>query len=449
MKKTIYSTLSLTVAFSLMLSGCAKSDSQTSPSPAAANTTNSAVSKKAVKLKMWGGIPEESGPKDVVTKWNSSHPDIQVEYTRYVNDDSGNTKLDTALISNSDAPDIFFSYGETNYNRRANAGVTFPLDDLISKYKFNVDEIIGKDNVIPFKGKTHYLPAMKLLSSVMINQTALEKAGEKIPAQGWTWDDYMTLAEKLQTADQKGSFIKVPDDNMVRFAILENKPVDSYYTADGLSTFDSPAVKKGLEYQKSLQDKGLSVKWPEIIANKLLPPNELLTGKAAMIFGGTHLLRNVKDTKSFPHEFKTIFAPVPQLEKGGKVNTAGFNDFMSINNTSSNKDEAFQFISWYLTEGNLLMIPGGRLPSSKKIDVDKVAELMVGDAANLINVDSLKSLIKGDYTFPVQTISTALPEMTKIINEETEKYVMGVQPLDKAIQNMKTRADQAIKAEKK
>ncbi|TXK77371.1 ABC transporter substrate-binding protein [Paenibacillus sp. N3.4] len=449
MKKSIYSALSLTMAFSLIISGCSKGDNQNGSSPSAATTASSAAPKKAVKLKIWGSIPEENGPKDVVTKWNSTHPDIQMEYYRYANDDSGNTKLDTALISNSDAPDIFFSYGETNYNRRVNAGVTFPLDDLISKYKFNVDDIIGKDNVVLFKGKKHYLPAIKLLSSVLINQTALEKAGEKIPVQGWTWDDYMALAEKLNTPDQKGSFILAPGDNMVRFSIIENKPIDSYYTADGMSTFDSPAVKKGLEYQKALQDKGLSVKWPDIIANKLVPQSELLTGKAAMVFGGTHLLRSVKDTKSFPHDFKTIFAPVPQLEKGGKVNTAGFNDLMSINNTSPNKDEAFQFISWYLTEGDLLMIPGGRLPSSKKIDVDKVADLMVGDAANLINVDSLKALIKGDYTFPVQTISTALPEMTKIINEETEKYVMGVQPLEKTIQSMKTRADQAIKAEKK
>jgi multiple sugar transport system substrate-binding protein len=259
----------------------------------------------------------------------------------------------------------------------------------------------------------------------------------------------MALAEKLNTPDQKGSFIQVPGDSMVRFAILENQPKDSYYAADGMSTFDSPAVKKGLEYQKALQDKGLSVKWQDIIANKLVTANELLTGKAAMIFGGTHLLRNVKDTKDFPHDFKTIFAPVPQLEKGGNVNVAGYNDFMSINKNSANKDEAFQFISWYLTEGNLLMIPGGRLPSSKKIDVDQVADLMIGDAANLINVDSLKALIKGDYTFPVQTITTALPELSKIITEETEKYVMGVEPLDKAIANMKTRADEAIKAEKK
>jgi multiple sugar transport system substrate-binding protein len=449
MKKPISIALTLVMAFSWMISGCSTSDGNTASSTAAPTSAEgSTAPQKAVKLKIWGAIPEENGPKDVITEWNNLHPEIQMEYTRYVNDESGNTKLDTALISNSDGPDIFFSYGETNYNRRANGGATFPLDELISKYKFDVDGIIGKENVVPYNGKTHYLPAMKLLSSVMINQTSLEKAGQEIPAQGWTWDDYMALAEKLNTPDQKGSFIKVPDDHMVRFAILQNKPLDSYYTADGLSTFDSPVVKKGLEYQKALEDKGLSVKWPEVIANKLFAQNELLTGKAAMIFGGTHLLRNVKDTASFPHDFKTIFAPVPQLEKGGNVNTAGFNDFMSINNSSKYKDEAFQFISWYLTEGNSLMIPGGRLPSSKKIDVDKVAELMVGDAANLINVDSLKSLLKGSYTFPVQTISTALPELTKIVNEETEKYVMNVQSLEEAIQNMKTRADQAIDAEK-
>lgn len=434
----------------LAVSGCAGSGSdKPASSSAPSEAANASASPKApVKLTMWGGVPEESGPKDVVANWNSANPDIQVEYVRYVNDDSGNTKLDTALISKTDAPDIFISYGETYYNRRMSAGMAAPLDELIVKSGFKVDDIIGNDNIIKSDNKTYYLPAMKQISMVLINQTALTAAGEKLPEQ-WTWDDYVKLASKLTKGEAKGSFIQAPSEFLPRIMMTLAKPKDTYYNDKGLSNFDSPALQKGLELQKQLYDKKDMVSWAETVSNKLGTYSELFTGKANMILGGTHLIRYVKDTKNFPRDFKVAFAPNPQFEAGGKVNIAGFNDLMSINSKSAHKEEAMKFISWYLNEGNTAMIAGGRIPSNKKADIDKVVELFVGDAASLMDVDSLKKIIKTDYVFPVQTQSATYAELTKILTEESEKYFMNVQPIDKTMQSLKARADQAIQAAKK
>ncbi|MEF9864590.1 MAG: hypothetical protein RR777_06555, partial [Christensenellaceae bacterium] len=61
-------------------------------------TTAATAESKTVTLQFWGAIPPENGPAELVDNWNASHPEIQVEYTRFVNDDAGNMKLETALI---------------------------------------------------------------------------------------------------------------------------------------------------------------------------------------------------------------------------------------------------------------------------------------------------------------------------------------------------------------
>ena len=440
------------LALSTILSACSSSSNGNTNAGSNGTGTKEQTpvnsSDKVVKLKIWGGVPEESGPGDVVANWNASNPGIQVEYVRYVNDDSGNTKLDTALISKTDAPDIFISYGETYFNRRMHAGMTAPMDEWIQKTGFDVDAVIGDDNVIKHNDQIFYLPAMKQISMVLINQTALAAASEQLPTD-WTWDDYVALAGKLTTGNVFGSFIEAPGEILPKILLTLSQPQDSYYDAEGLSSFGNAAVEKGLQLQKQLYDENSMISWPESISNNLKPYSELFTGQANMILGGTHLMRYVKNTEEFPRDFKVAFAPNPQFEKGGKVNIAGFNDLISINSKSENKEAAMSFISWYLTEGNTAMIPGGRIPTNKQVDMDKLVELFVGEAADLIDVESLKHVLSIDYVFPKQVKSVAYAELTKILSEESEKYMMNALPLDQIMERVKTRADQAIQAESK
>jgi len=433
-------------AIALFTTGCGSNGGNSSTNGSTVpekETGSSSPSNDVVKLKYWGAIPPENGPQSVVDQWNAENPDIQIEYTRYVNDDAGNTKLDTALISKNDAPDIFVSYGETHLNRRLNAGMAAPLDEYISQSGFDVDAVIGQENIIQNDGKTMYLPAIRLLTAILINENMLKEAQLPLPTD-WTLDEFVDLSAKLTTPDRKGVLMGVSVDNLARFALLGSKPIDTYYKEDGTSNFDSPALRKGLELQKKLTDDKSMVAWSEIVANKLTPQNELLSGRVAMIIGGTHLIRDLKNLKDFPRDFKVLFAPNPQLEEGGNLNYAGFNDFMAINQNSKHKEAAMKFISWYLTTGNEGMIAGGRLPSNKNADTDKVVDLFVGEFEDQIDKPSLTEVLKKTYSFQKQIKMTAFSDLTQILVDETEKYVMNVQSIDKTMEVLKSTADKAI-----
>ncbi|MDF2837116.1 MAG: hypothetical protein K0Q63_2756 [Paenibacillus sp.] len=448
--------LAVIAALAIVASGCSGNNgnngSGASPSSApsaspSATQSASATPAEVVTLQYWGAIPPENGPQAVVDKWNAANPNIQVEYTRYVNDEPGNTKLDTALISQNDAPDIFVSYGETYLNRRLNAGMAVPLDDLIAQSGFNVDEVIGMDNIIRKDGQTLYLPAIRLLTAILINEKAMTESNLTLPAD-WTWEEFVDYAAKLTTPARKGVLMDVNGDNIARFSLIGSKPQDSYYKDDGTSNFDSEALRGGLELQKKLFEQQSMVPWAEIVANKLAPSSELLRDKAGMIIGGTHYIRDLKNTKDYPRDFKVVFAPNPQYAQGGNINYAGFNDFMSINKNSKHKEEAMQFIAWYLSGGNEDMIAGGRLPSNKSADIDKVVDMFVGEFGDQIDKPSLSAVIKKEYTFQKQIQSTAFSDLTKVLLQETEKYVMDVQSLDKTMEELKANADKAIAAAK-
>ena len=95
------------------------------------------------------------------------------------------------------------------------------------------------------------------------------------------------------------------------------------------------------------------------------------------------------------------------------------------------------------------MVPGGRIPTSKKADPAKIASILIGDAKDLIDEESLKSLLAGNYTFPTSYNVPVPTELKAIFKDEMEKYLLGAQPIDKALETMKTRADTTIKGAKK
>src|SRR5689334_13118272 len=125
--------LALLVAVPLALAGCgAKGGNQTEGTSPEASTASS----DPIKLTLWGAVPSENGPQEVVDNWNKQNPDIQVEYVRFVNDDAGNLKLDTALIS-SQPVDMYVNYDFSLYEKRIKAGNALDL----SKFSdYNVDD---------------------------------------------------------------------------------------------------------------------------------------------------------------------------------------------------------------------------------------------------------------------------------------------------------------------
>ena len=67
-------------------------------------TAAAALADDVITLRVWGGVPAEAGPQASIDLFNEAFKDkgIQAEYERFVNDDTGNLKLETSLLAGND-----------------------------------------------------------------------------------------------------------------------------------------------------------------------------------------------------------------------------------------------------------------------------------------------------------------------------------------------------------
>lgn len=453
MKKITATTLAIGLSLTGVLAGCSNGNS--AGGTAAGTAGGDGKAQGAVTLNFWGAVPEDAGPAKVIENWNKANPDIQVSYKRFVNDEAGNTKLETALLAPGEV-DLFMTYRMDKVVKRVEAGMTTSLDEFIQQDSFDVKDNFGDSAIVPFGGKTHYIPAIILNDFIGINKQLLDEANLPIPTE-WTWDELTEYAQKMTKGSGPdkvwGFYIGGPTPKIYEYVIDKGVKValgpDILYKSDGTSNFDHPAFKQILDIENRLQNE-LQVQMPfaEAKATKIQGQDIYLTGKAAIHWWGTASIRSIKNTKDYPHDFVTAFAPVPKLNKDDKYVTAGtgYLDFMSINSQSKHKEAAWKFLKWYVTEGNEPMIEGGRVPAWKKADPDKVVRLILGDQPEkLFDVESFKRVLMLDKEFIVDTKFDKMPEIQKIIEEESERAFIGEQTTEQAVANMKKRADDVLK----
>jgi multiple sugar transport system substrate-binding protein len=436
MKKISWLAILLVVA-SVLVSGCS-------------STNGSGGSDDVIHLKLWGAVPEESGPAQVVENWNKENPKIQVEYKRYVNDEAGNTKLETSLLAGGEV-DLFINYRADKLAKRIEAGMVEPLDSYIKKSNFNVEDNFGDKAIIPFNNKTYYIPAIILNDFVTINKSHLEEKGLTIP-DSWTWKEYQSYAEKLavKNGDNKrwGSFVGVMEPKIYEWmdkAVKTDLGANAFYK-DGKSNVDNPVFKQYLDIMIEMEQKQkVQPPYAEAKSSKMQGTDLFLRGKTSMNWSGTASLRNIKDVKSYPHDFVTAFAPPPTMNKDSKYKSGGtsYLDFTTINKRSKNKEAAYKFLEWYVTEGNEPMIIGGRVPAWKKADKEKIRKMILGEhPEKLFDVDSFNKVVLNDVMdIVVDNKFDRLAQIQKIVEDEGERALIGEQSSSNAIKNMKEQID--------
>ncbi|MBA2467893.1 MAG: extracellular solute-binding protein, partial [Chloroflexia bacterium] len=259
-----------------------------------------------VTLEVWGGVPPETGPQALIDAFMAANPGVTVNYTRYVNDDTGNTQLDTALQGGT-AIDLFFTYSIPRLAQRANAGAAADLTayiDADTDIRGWIDETEGIFNQ---DGVFHSLPTTREPNFVLINQRLLEEAGATAPEAGWTVDDFVALAEQLTTDVGYGAY-SPPDTARATLG------PDYWYKAGGTeSNFDDPAFAENLERHKGMIDAGTAFPWTDVLAQDLraYAQTPFLIEQDALWITSSFSLRYVADKEEYPHDFVTTFAPMP------------------------------------------------------------------------------------------------------------------------------------------
>lgn len=393
-----------------------------------------------IVLEFWGGEPEESGPGDLVAAFNESHPDIQARYTRYVNDDTGNTQLDTALQGGTPI-DVYQSYGIPRTSQRIQAGAALDLTPYIEADQ-EISDWLGTISAFTYEDTYYSLPTVKDLTLMIVNQQLIEDAGVTLP-ESWTIDEFRELAKELTGDFAYGTY--APPDIATQLL----GPNRWYKEGATESNFDDPAFRQNLELHRGMIDDGSAFPWTDVLARNLrvYQQNLFLTGQVALWPSGSWVLRYVNDTEEFPHDFVTTFTSVPvPADATDPWDLGTIDNNILINPTTEYPDAAWEFLRFRLVDGAYTYLKAGKEPAFPGTPVEDVVAGILGEnREELYDVEAYTRLIsQTDVRIPTDTITVASAQIQQIYQQESDRYLIGEVALDECLASIKEQADQAI-----
>lgn len=455
-----------------LLAGCGgnKNNETASPSaspsasaPSASASEPASEPAKNVKLRLYTFGPESTyNWSQTLKAYEEANPGTKVEVV--VLSDKGDTqeamkKLDLAFASKEEIDVLMFS-DPAGYAQRVSLGMAEPLDDFIAADGgYKVSEEYKVDTTL--NGKVYALPGKFNPWYVLLNKDHLDEAGLAVPTD-WTWDDYASYAKQLTKGEgnskRYGTYFHGPQGGgWMEFLKLKmmNQPTNSdFLKADGSSNLDDPNFRATLELRvKMEQEDKSSVPYTDIISQKLAYRNQFFNQSASMLTIGSWMNTEIGGTESLPLTFNVAVAPFPKNNAGDPIGYAPVTtDYTAVSSISKNKDEAYKFVRWYTTEGQL--VQAKNVPSWSKVSNDQLTPIIDSILAGTANpglVDK-NSLIQ---TLLVSKASEMIPaasyqaEVYKAVNEEYEKLILGQQDIDATVTNSQERAQQIIEANKK
>lgn len=411
-------------------------------------TTAATAESKTVTLQFWGAIPPENGPAELVDNWNASHPEIQVEYTRFVNDDAGNMKLETALIGGE--VDVFINYLPPSLEKRVENDMLYPIDEFLQRDNIDVETAFGPSNWLR-NGKHYFLTTYGGSNSyILYNKDMLDAANITIP-ENWTWDEFEAISKQLTTGE---GIDKVFGSSMGgtyatddwALAAMYKYGGDYYYRSETESNFEDPLFLDGLarRYRMEVVDQTM-INRMDVKITKMDIAAEYCAGKIAMLLANYHL-RDVKNLEKYPHTFVTSFAPVPQNPGTEKVISGGLREWIAISPKCQNKDEAWEFLKYYAMDGYYPMCKSGRFPAWKGADAAKVTDLVLGENKQVFDLEAFEKYVVNyaKHQDSVSTITIAKPVISQLMGEAFESVTLGEKTPEEALATLKVEADKAI-----
>ena len=163
--------------------------------------TTSVSASGTVKYFNWGNAFSDGIENKVLDAFHAKQNKIKVEFTNSVSDHF--TKLQAALAG-GDPPDTALVDG---YDIRAlvKAGGAQDVTQKMQRDGIKKDDYIAEwfDEFL-YKGKYYNHPNMRgSTASFFYNKNLIEKMGAKVPAEGWTLEDWLDISQKT-TRDGSG-----------------------------------------------------------------------------------------------------------------------------------------------------------------------------------------------------------------------------------------------------
>ncbi|NEN82380.1 ABC transporter substrate-binding protein [Paenibacillus elgii] len=427
MKKSLSVILSVGLASSMVLAGCAKEEAK----PAPAGDAPKSGEPVTVTLAGWGSSPEEQDLlKQTIQEFESKHPNVKVKYE--VIADQYMDVIKTRLIG-GEGPDVFY-LDAFEAPALIEKSVIEPLDSYV-KPEFDVADFEEPLlNAFKVGGKTYGFPKDSSTLAMFYNKKHFEEAGITKPPT--TWEELQDAAKKL-TKTEGGKTVRfgfgvAPE--LARQMYMAQAFGGKVSDDKGNAAFASPEALKGLQLVVDLHNKDKSSGEPKEVGAGW--GGEMFgQGKASIVFEGNwaipFLNNNYKDLQYATAELPTV---------NGKKGTMAFTVAYVMNKASKKKEASWELIS-YLTgkEGMKTWTSKGfALPTRKSVakelgyDKDPLRGALVAGSA---------------YATPWQAGPT-LPTVMNNFNNQFLDAFLGKSSLEDAMKKAQETANKEIAAGK-
>ena len=399
------------------------------------------LAQESVTLEVWGGVPAENGPQALIDAFEEANPGITINYTRYVNDDTGNTQLDTALQGGTPI-DVFFTYQVPRLSQRIAAGAALDISDRIAADETISTWISETDGIYTTEeGVYHAIPTTQEMVFLFLNKNSFDDKGIAIPTTGWTLDDYLGIASELSDGMSFGTYMP---PNTATLTLGPNP----YYTADGTaSNFGDPLFAEHYGRHRQLIDDGVAFPWTDVIAQNLraYAQTPFLTEQVHTWVNSPWSLRYVNDKEQYPHDFITTFAPIPTFAEN-QFNNQGINNWALIGADTQVPDEAFALIKYWLTDGAAYLLTAGKIPALMTLDEDAVVDGMLGEhAEELYDIEAFRSVVFDEnIRYFTDTITTGGSEIATLLMGLEDRLLIGELSVEDFIAELTSGADSII-----
>ncbi|MFC0215395.1 ABC transporter substrate-binding protein [Paenibacillus chartarius] len=462
MKKKMWSSVAASGLVLSVLAGCGTAETGTSNQPAAGGSGQAAGSAPVeIKLHTYGTEATYNWKK-TIDGFQQKFPNIKVsvvELSAKGDTQEAGKKLDLAVAS-GEALDVIMFSDPAGYAQRVGLGMAEPLDAFIAKDGgYKVEEEYKVDTRL--NGKVYALPGKFNPWYVLLNKDMLDQAGLQVP-KDWTWDQFADYAKKLTKGEGAnkvyGTYFHGPQNGgwmeYMKLAMVNQLDNSEFLKADGTSNMEDPNFKKTLELRwKMEKEDKTAFPYESVISQKPAYRNMLFNQKTAMLMIGSWMNTEIGGTDQTPLNFNIAVAPIPKnnaSDNGGY--TPVTTDFVAVAASSKHKEEAYKFVRWYTTEGQ--MVQGKNVPSWSKVsndDLGKIIDTILSGTKSPDKVDKA-SLIS---TLAASKASKLIPpvayqnEVYKAVNEEFEKFIFAKQDLNATVKGTHERVQQIIASNKK
>jgi multiple sugar transport system substrate-binding protein len=411
-------------------------------------------------VRFWIPFKGTDGMDAMIADFNKTYPNIKVTLSTYNNNADGNLSVNTSAMSGQ--IDVLASFGLSNTYKRWQNDIFVDITDRVAKENISLVDNWGTD-VYKYNGKTYTFPCGGLCNYIAINMNSWKKAGYTDLPKEWTWDEYLEASKKMTEKDASGAVTMFggSDYHSVNYFTYPKYQVsgkDNYYNDDGTCSFDSDIVVNSLkrEVKAELEDKIWFPKATYRSDNLQAQMTFLGTSKPTVASVVTpNVIRFIRDTKNYPVDFVTGFAPYPVEKKGQKNYMSGVPVFSHVGIVKGCADEkaAWAFTKWYATYGSKYLIIAGHQSTWKGTDSGDLVKLVFNtedNAKKLIDVESFKRVV-GAASNPayVETNLTAYSDVGSTLNEYAMYVFNGQMQPEEAMKQAAQIANDAIKKEKK